>query len=89
MKVLFDKSFIKSLDKLADKSLKIRLIDIIGETEKANSISEIPQIKKLSGFKEFYRIRIGSYRLGLELTNKDTVLFIIIAHRKDIYKIFP
>lgn len=89
MKVEFDKSFLKSLDKLGEPSIKNRLIEIIDEVENAKSLSDIPQIRKLTGFKEFYRIRIGNYRLGLELIDNDTLLFIIISHRKDIYKLFP
>jgi mRNA interferase RelE/StbE len=41
------------------------------------------------GFSNFYRIRIGDYRVGIELLDLDTILFIAIAHRKDIYKTFP
>lgn len=67
MKVVFDRSFYKSLDKLKDASVK----------------------KKLTGYKTFYRIRIGDYRIGIELEKTDTLRFIVIAHRKDIYTIFP
>jgi mRNA interferase RelE/StbE len=42
----------------------------------------------MEGFKTFYRIRIGDYRVGIEL-KKDTVWFITIATRKDIYKNSP
>jgi len=45
----------------------------------------IPHIKKMEGFNTFYRTRIGDYRIGLEL-KKDTLWFIIIANRKEIYK---
>lgn len=46
-------------------------------------------ISKLSGYKKYYRVRIGDYRLGIELVDKDTILFIIIGHRKDFYRYFP
>ena len=48
----------------------------------------IPHIKKMEGFNTFYRTRVGDYRIGLEM-KKDTLWFIIIANRKEIYKKFP
>jgi len=43
----------------------------------------------MQGFKTFYRIRIGDYRIGIELENPTTLRFIIVLHRKNIYKKFP
>lgn len=89
MIVEFDKSFEKSLDKIRDKSLFSRIEKSIEIIEKANNLEDIPGIKKLSGFKSYYRIRIGDYRLGFEKIDPKKVRIIIIAHRKDIYKAFP
>jgi mRNA interferase RelE/StbE len=61
---------------------------VILTVENATSLSEVPNIKKLYGFKKFYRIRIGDFRIGIEL-DSDTVWFITVAERKDIYKKFP
>ncbi len=46
-------------------------------------------MKKMEGHKKFYRIRIGDYRIGIELEEDTTLRFIIIADRKEIYKKFP
>ena len=54
----------------------------------SDSIADIPNIKKLSGFKYHYRVRIGDYRIGIMIIN-DEVLFERFLHRKDIYKRFP
>jgi len=89
MIIEFDKSFEKSLDKIKNKSIYPRIEKIILEFENSKSLSEIPNIKKLTGFKNYYRVRIGEYRLGFELVSENTLRFIIIAHRKDIYKLFP
>jgi len=89
MIVEFDKSFDKSLDKIAVLSVRKKIILIIETLEKANSIREISNIKKLIGFKNYYRIRIGDYRIGFELINVKTIRLIIVASRKDIYKLFP
>ncbi|WP_374754821.1 type II toxin-antitoxin system RelE family toxin [Dyadobacter psychrophilus] len=44
--------------------------------------------KKLKGFSNAYRIRIGDYRVGIFVEN-NIVELARIAHRKDIYKVFP
>ena len=89
MIVEFDKSFDKSLDKIKDVSLSPKIEKIIFNIENAKGISEIQNVRKLVGFKAYYRIRIGDYRLGFEKINDETIRFIIISHRKDIYKLFP
>jgi mRNA interferase RelE/StbE len=89
MIIEFDKSFEKSLDKIKNKSLFPRIEKIIIEFEKAKSLTDLPNIKKLIGFRNYYRIRIGEYRIGFERIDENTLRFIIIANRKDIYKLFP
>lgn len=89
MKVEFDRSFLKSLDKIRDLKTLQKIEVIILKCEKSNKISEIPNTKKLSGFSEYYRIRLGDYRIGFELTNNKVIRFITVVHRKDIYKKFP
>lgn len=89
MNIEFDKSFEKSLRHVHNPRILRRLKRIIIQFENYPSISEIPNIKKLAGFSSYYRIRIGDYRVGFEIVNNSIVRFIVIAHRKDIYKIFP
>jgi len=54
----------------------------------ASSLQDIPKIKKLAGFKTAFRIRTGSYRIGI-LYENNIIYFVAFAHRKDIYKQFP
>jgi mRNA interferase RelE/StbE len=89
MIVEFDKSFEKSLEKIRNKSLFPRIKRIIIDFEKAGSLAEIPNVIKLTGYKHYYRLKIGEYRLGFEKISEDTLRFIVIAHRKDIYRQFP
>ena len=89
MKVEFDKSFLKSLEKIKDSRTLKKIDRIIIECENSKKISEIPNIKKLTGFSNYFRIKSGNYRIGCELTSKSVIRFIIILHRKDIYKKFP
>ena len=85
----FDESFEKSIKKLKDQKLKIRLIELIENFEMVDSLADIPKIKKMQGFQTFYRVRLGDYRVGFELQEDNSVLFILVAHRKEIYKYFP
>jgi mRNA interferase RelE/StbE len=89
MEIIFENSFGKSLNKLKGAEIKSKIIDVINEVESAKSLTQIANVKKMQGFKTFYRIRIGDYRLGFELENASTLRFIILLHRKDIYKKFP
>ncbi|MBI2258156.1 MAG: type II toxin-antitoxin system RelE/ParE family toxin [Flavobacteriia bacterium] len=89
MKIKFDHSFNKKVDKLKSKLVSNKLIKVIEQCEKAKSINEIPNIKKMVSYKSFYRIKISDFRIGIELIDYDTLLFITIAHRKDIYSKFP
>lgn len=89
MKVEFDESFEKSIKKLKDAKIKAKLIDLIEVLEEVDTVQALPNIKKMQGFQSFYRIRIGDYRLGFELIDASTILLIMIAHRKEIYRYFP
>ena len=45
-------------------------------------------IQRMRSNPNYWRIKIGDYRVGLE-KDKDKVIFVRILHRKDIYKYFP
>ncbi|MGA9351150.1 MAG: type II toxin-antitoxin system RelE/ParE family toxin [Anaerolineae bacterium] len=42
----------------------------------------------MKGYDTFYRIRLGDYRIGIEVL-EDKVILVRILHRKDIYRYFP
>ena len=89
MIVEFDHSFNKNLSKLLSSNSKLKIYAVIEEVAAANKLSDINNLKKMKGFKAFYRIKLGDYRIGFELINKNTVYFVAVSHRKDIYKTFP
>jgi len=88
MQVKFTKQFDKQFDKIADKTLKKKISDAVSSAISADKIADIPNIKKLQGHDTSYRIRIGDYRIGLRLDNS-VVIFVVVEHRKDIYRHFP
>ncbi len=89
MKVLFDTSFEKSVKKLKNPDIQTRIWETILTLEETPALRGIPNVKKLEGFKTFYRVKLGQYRLGFELVSPDTIVLILIAHRRDIYRYFP
>ena len=88
MKVEFRNSFAKDLKSIRDKGVLKRLRETIEETERAKSPSEISNLKKLKGRGDYYRLRIGDYRIGIAFA-EGTVVFVRFLNRKDIYKYFP
>lgn len=61
MKVKYSKSFEKSVRKLSGKMLDSVRHTII-EVKNADNLSQITDCKRLVGYKNVYRIRIGDYR---------------------------
>lgn len=88
MIVEFLARFSKDIDSINQKSIKNNLIKVILSFETANSLNDISNLKKLSGHKSAYRVRIGDYRVGIFIDG-NKVQFARIVHRKDIYKVFP
>ncbi len=89
MKVKFEKSFKRDLKKIKDKTVLAKVKDIIEILENIVEIAEFKgDLKKLKIGSNQWRIKIGDYRIGLEI-EKDAVILVRILHRKDIYKYFP
>lgn len=89
MIVEFDKSFEKWLSNISEAIVLKKVEQTILKAENAKSIQDIPSTKKLTGYKNYYRTKIGDYRIGFERISKTTIRFIIVANRKEIYRRFP
>ena len=88
MKVEFRKSFEKDLRKLGDRQILTRVKDIIYEVEASQRLDEISNFKKLKTKGNYYRIRVGDYRIGITVDG-EVINFIRILHRREIYQKFP
>jgi mRNA interferase RelE/StbE len=76
MKVEFKKSLLKDLKKIKNSNLKKSIANFIIEIENSKDLSSIRNLKKLSGYNNYYRIRINDYRVGLKV-EEDVVYFVI------------
>jgi mRNA interferase RelE/StbE len=88
MDIEFTKKFRDDIKHIKDQALLERISSEISGIQAATNLTEIPNIKKLRGFRNFYRIRLGEYRIGL-CFNDGIMIFSRFLHRKDIYKYFP
>ncbi|MEQ8554519.1 MAG: hypothetical protein RIC06_14835 [Cyclobacteriaceae bacterium] len=88
MKVAYLKNFSKDLDKIKKPKDHQAILEIIDLVKEVKNITEIPGVKKLTGYDDAFRIRSGDYRVGV-FVSVELVEFARVAHRKDIYKIFP
>ncbi|HSL83823.1 MAG TPA: type II toxin-antitoxin system RelE/ParE family toxin [Thermoanaerobaculia bacterium] len=90
MKTAFRKSFERDLKRLRrDQQLLDRVGETIEAVEAAAEMGRLPGVKKLGGGSgDFYRLRIGDYRIGLEL-DEQVAIFVRCLHRSDIYRYFP
>lgn len=64
MKVRFKKAFLKDLEKLPTNFRKKVENLVFEEIPKAKEFSDIKNTKKLKGYENFYRERIGNSRIG-------------------------
>ncbi|PZV08521.1 MAG: plasmid stabilization protein [Leptolyngbya sp.] len=88
MKVEFRKSFEKDLGKIRDQDLLSRIKAVIEEIENVATLLEVNNIKKLKADGNYYRIRVGNYRIGF-IENDVTITFVRLLHRKEMYRYFP
>jgi len=88
MEVEFRKSFEKDLSKLRDEALLTRIKAVILEIEAAENLENVSNIKKLKAEGDYYRIRVGDYRIGIVIS-ENVVVFVRVLHRKEVYRYFP
>jgi mRNA interferase RelE/StbE len=84
----FENSFVRDFRKLKSKALAKAILGCIDQVSNAATMNDIENLKKLTGYKDAYRIRTGDYRIGV-IIREETVIFVAFAHRKEIYKKFP
>jgi len=88
VKTEFRASFARDLRDIRDKSLLNRIQAVIESVEQAKSLQDIANATKLQSGDNYYRIRVGEYRIGLVLESS-TVVFVRCLNRREIYKYFP
>lgn len=88
MKTEFRGSFAKDLKNIKNKDVRQHIKDTIERVERSRSLQDLTGVKKLKGAGDYYRIRVGEYRVGI-IFKGDTVVFVRCLDRKEIYRYFP
>ncbi len=88
MRLEYTQTFLKEVKSVNSVSIKERIEKAIINCKGANSLKDIRHLKKLKGYPNYFRIEVGSFRLGIYLEN-DLIVFSRCLPRKDIYKYFP
>ena len=80
------KRFLKELPK--DVQQRAEMI-VFRELNSTNPFG-LGYLEKMTGYPEKYKICLGDYRIGITMDKKiQTIICQRIAHRRDIYRVFP
>jgi len=89
MKLFYGKRFSKDLDAIRHEAkVKKKLLELIEQIKETDSLANLKSVRKIEGYQNYFRIKVGNYRLGIKLTKKRIEL-IRFLHRKEIYRRFP
>lgn len=88
MRAEYRKKFLKELASLPAWVRGEVEVFAFEEILQLNSVTQSGKIEKLKGYTNYYRVRFGSYRVGLHLEG-EMVVFERVLHRKEIYRFFP
>ncbi|MCL1472189.1 type II toxin-antitoxin system RelE family toxin [Argonema antarcticum] len=89
MKVQYRQAFLKDLKQLKSSTSYERIYELAFTTlESINTLEDISDIKAMVGYAGRYRIRIGNYRIGIEV-NEDVIEVMRVLHRREFYRYFP
>lgn len=80
--------FTRQLRRIRDQQILRSVQRKIEELKLATSLGDVAGVKKLHSGRNFFRIRIGAYRLGLEIED-NKVNLLRFRHRSDFYRSFP
>lgn len=82
-------SFVRDMGRIRSAALRRRIEQTIECLENAPTIADMSGIKQIrSASGHHYRIRIGSYRLGIAIEG-DAAVLVRFLHRSDFYRSFP
>ena len=88
MKTFYQKRFLKDLIQVPAKVRKQIAEFVFEEAPRFHSINDSVKIERMIGYPSYYKIRFGVYRVGLKKEN-ESLIFIRVLHRKEIYRYFP
>lgn len=87
MQTIETRKFQKKLAKIPAQD-QLAVIDALDTIEDANTFADITNLKALQGYKNYFRLRVGNWRVGLFWTG---TAFIVedVGKRGDFYNYYP
>lgn len=75
--------YLKKLDRTTKERIKKSLLELSENPYESNQLN----IKKLAGYEDSYRLRVGKYRALYTIIKSEVVIFVFdLDSRGDIYK---
>jgi len=84
----YQNSFWRDVKKIIDPALWKQVEQAILSVQQAQTIKDIPRLKKMKGHTIYYRIKVGRYRIGVTIEG-NLATFARCLPRKDFYKYYP
>ncbi len=89
MEVQYRKQFLKDLKKLQSGHVYERIVQLVfTDLPNTQLLKEIAGVKAMKGYPNRYRIRIGNYRVGIEVHGENAEVMRVL-HRGEFYRYFP
>jgi len=85
----YKKTFLKDLANLPSVYRERIEKLVFEEIPELNNIFGALDIQKMRGYRDYYRIRVGNYRIGCKVEAENRIIFYRVKSRDAIYKVFP
>ncbi len=89
MEIEYRQSFLKDLKNLRGTEVYARVYELtFTELPEVKTLQDVVNVKALKGYPGRYRIRMGDYRIGIEVVG-EMIEIIRVLHRREFYRYFP
>jgi mRNA-degrading endonuclease RelE of RelBE toxin-antitoxin system len=89
LKVEYRQLFLKDLKKLKKQPVYQRVLNLAFEIlPNTEDLKDLSNVKAMKGYPNRYRIRVGDYRVGIEVSG-DQLEMMRVLHRGEFYRYFP
>jgi mRNA interferase RelE/StbE len=87
MEIKYSKKFLKDLAKI-DNDYREKIEELVFFDFVNKNPYDLKMLEKMKGYKNKYKVRVGSYRIGITISD-DCLYFERVLPRSKIYQIFP
>ena len=81
------------MQRLTDRQTKEKAAALLKELEQQPdfkaAVALMSNVKKLQGYRNYYRVRLGDFRRGFALDDTPVGPALRLLHRREIYRYFP